>query len=115
MIVRVIKESKYFEIYNKIIKSLNIEPDVIDIFDDQITIYFKDKMSEFYNGEKIEHDYNKINKIESYFKLINNLYVNSILINRDTDDEFWIDDLYSYTYLVKLNEIRDFSLKELGI
>lgn len=113
MIIRILKDSKYYDYYINIIKLLDIDPDIIDIYDNQITLYFIDKMSELYNGEKIEHNYKTINKIENYFKLINNSYVNSMLI--DINSSNWIDDLYSYTYEIKIDIMRDQKLKKLGI
>jgi len=59
MKITILKDSKYYEYYIKIIKLLDIDPDLIDIYDNQLTLYFKDKMSELYDGsEKNEHNYN---------------------------------------------------------
>jgi len=109
MKIRILKDSKYYDYYIKIIKLLDIDPDLIDIYDNQLTLYFKDKMSELYDGsEKNEHNYTTIKKIENYFKLIDKSYVNSMLIDND-----WIDDLYSYTYQIKIDIMRDNKLKEI--
>ena len=115
MIINIIKESQYLDYYTKIINNLNIEIDILYINGNQITLFFFDKMSEFHNCEKIKHNYSTIKKIENYFYLKNNLYIDSMLINRGTDDERWIDDLYAYEYEIKLDEMRSEKINDLLI
>lgn len=109
MIVKKINENKNYNYYMEIIKQLELNPDVIHIDTNQITMFFQDPKGELYTGELEIHEYNKIKKMSRYFKLLNELYVNSLLIK----DEIWLNDLYSYSFGISTDKIRNKKIKDI--